>query len=748
MVHPGRYMENLNLSNKNDVILTSLEYTTGDTTYVSSTVIDGSSDSTSTILCYENTVDCTIRGFSITGGSGYDYYNGTSPYQIFGGGIFMYLNCSLNLINLNIHANKASMGGGICILQSCVVSMSNVNIYDNIARYRGGGLHLGSGIDGIPVINFNQENRCSIYNNLAQWGMDIDWFVYNGGSVAVYLKKFTIPHWEKYFASYFDWDYPPSPYTVFDIQESYLQPIEADLFVSPTGNDNNSGLSPATALKSPTIAMQRIASDSSHAWTVHLSAGIHHNIINGEYLPISVKDYTILEGISSNQTRLVAENMIDGTGAISMGIESSGMTIKNLAISTTNCTAVFSWGVYNCTFENIVIENCTFNRWAFITGSDLSSITLNNIILNNNTATLSNYGFFLSGETISMTDVVMQNSHTEGMPVNWYDRNCGGFDIYVYGTMTMTNCKFINNTHYSEDGFSNFRINNFSTQDETVVNIDNCLFAANSTFGGARDIDFVDPNTLNITNCTFANNEDEYTDYLHIGSDFTRIVNCIFSNNDAFYDINTTENTYIENCLFSKSNNIWRTNSGVPLDWGDNNLIGTDPLFSGSDPSLQSYYYLFADATNGYSPAIDAGTIDPSILPVGYQIPDYDAFGNIRIHGNGIDIGCFESPGYTGNVDNVSLPIKPFILSNYPNPFNHNTTISYSLPKDGDVTVNIFNIKGQLVKKLVSESKKSGAYNVSWNGDDQAGKKASSGLYFARMETNGKALTTKMIMLK
>ncbi|GAB1468911.1 hypothetical protein MASR2M64_16750 [Candidatus Cloacimonadota bacterium] len=86
LVHPGRYMENINMSDKSNIVLASFEYTTADTSYISSTIIDGSNGNTSTVLCYENTVNCTISGFSITGGKGYDYYHGTSPYQIFGGG--------------------------------------------------------------------------------------------------------------------------------------------------------------------------------------------------------------------------------------------------------------------------------------------------------------------------------------------------------------------------------------------------------------------------------------------------------------------------------------------------------------------------------------------------------------------------------------------------------------------------------------------------------------------------------------
>jgi flagellar hook assembly protein FlgD len=85
---------------------------------------------------------------------------------------------------------------------------------------------------------------------------------------------------------------------------------------------------------------------------------------------------------------------------------------------------------------------------------------------------------------------------------------------------------------------------------------------------------------------------------------------------------------------------------------------------------------------------------------------------------------------------------------NYPNPFNPETTISYSLPKNGDVSLSIYNTRGQLVKTLVNESKTIGTHRIVWIGDDNHGNKVSSGIYFTRMVTEGKSLTSKMLMLK
>ena len=88
------------------------------------------------------------------------------------------------------------------------------------------------------------------------------------------------------------------------------------------------------------------------------------------------------------------------------------------------------------------------------------------------------------------------------------------------------------------------------------------------------------------------------------------------------------------------------------------------------------------------------------------------------------------------------------LISNYPNPFNPTTTISYSLPAEGEVSIKIYNIKGQQVKQLVNGSQPEGYYDVVWNGKDAAGKQVSSGIYYYRLKACGKTINKKMLMLK
>ncbi|MDP8204245.1 MAG: C10 family peptidase [Candidatus Tenebribacter mawsonii] len=92
--------------------------------------------------------------------------------------------------------------------------------------------------------------------------------------------------------------------------------------------------------------------------------------------------------------------------------------------------------------------------------------------------------------------------------------------------------------------------------------------------------------------------------------------------------------------------------------------------------------------------------------------------------------------------------IKTSLDKNYPNPFNPTTTIRYSLANDGDVELNVYNVKGQKVRTLVNENKNSGHYQAIWDGTDNSKKQVASGVYFYRLTTSEKTLNKKMLLLK
>jgi hypothetical protein len=99
------------------------------------------------------------------------------------------------------------------------------------------------------------------------------------------------------------------------------------------------------------------------------------------------------------------------------------------------------------------------------------------------------------------------------------------------------------------------------------------------------------------------------------------------------------------------------------------------------------------------------------------------------------------------------LPKKYTLLRSYPNPCNPETWIPYLLPKDSIVTVSIYNLSGQLVRRLDLGERKAGRYvskdkAAHWDGKNEAGEVVASGIYFYTLQISGKdAIATKKLLL-
>ncbi len=118
------------------------------------------------------------------------------------------------------------------------------------------------------------------------------------------------------------------------------------------------------------------------------------------------------------------------------------------------------------------------------------------------------------------------------------------------------------------------------------------------------------------------------------------------------------------------------------------------------------------------------------------------------INSNAIFWGAFSCAELNAPVDFDFAPSKDFAISNYPNPFNPETRIEFSIPSDNNVKLEIFNIKGQKINTLVNKFETKGNHSVIWNGKSQSGSACSSGIYFYRLTSGNATQTHKMIMMK
>ena len=98
---------------------------------------------------------------------------------------------------------------------------------------------------------------------------------------------------------------------------------------------------------------------------------------------------------------------------------------------------------------------------------------------------------------------------------------------------------------------------------------------------------------------------------------------------------------------------------------------------------------------------------------------------------------------------NITVPMGIFALQqNFPNPFNPQTTIRFEVPKEAMVTIDIFNIRGQRVKRLINDNLSAGIHQVVWTGHDENGNTMSSGIYFYRMQSDSFVETRRMLLIK
>ena len=99
--------------------------------------------------------------------------------------------------------------------------------------------------------------------------------------------------------------------------------------------------------------------------------------------------------------------------------------------------------------------------------------------------------------------------------------------------------------------------------------------------------------------------------------------------------------------------------------------------------------------------------------------------------------------------DEIPTPVMPLRLNqNYPNPFNPSTSIRYYLPADEHVILEIFDVSGRRVARLLDRPEKKGHHVFEWNGRDQYDKPVSSGIYFYRLRAGKQSISKKMIILR
>lgn len=97
---------------------------------------------------------------------------------------------------------------------------------------------------------------------------------------------------------------------------------------------------------------------------------------------------------------------------------------------------------------------------------------------------------------------------------------------------------------------------------------------------------------------------------------------------------------------------------------------------------------------------------------------------------------------------NTPVPAKPFLNNNYPNPFNNTTEIEFGIPRQGHVSLTIYDVTGQWITNLVDGALAPGSHILKWNGTDSFGQAVPSGNYLLVMKSGGFTSSKKIVLLK
>jgi len=247
----------------------------------------------------------TFRNCKISYNSEGGIHSNQSPFEM--------SNCEIAYNGSN------TLGGGIYIFDtSCFLEA--VSIHHNQSS-QGGGIYLKQG-----EVTFSDENRCSIYSNTANVGLDL----YQVACTEIWdviIDTFSVIAPGNRYAN------PIYAYN-FDILNAAINLVNKDLYVSPEGDDSNDGLTMFTAFRSISQAVNVISANIDNPRTIFLAEGIYNQDITGESFPIILPSYisiisegeTCIEG--NTETSIFTANEVENT-------KLSGMILRNCKTAVT-----------------------------------------------------------------------------------------------------------------------------------------------------------------------------------------------------------------------------------------------------------------------------------------------------------------------------------------------------------------------------------------------------------------------------
>ena len=732
LVEPGTYVENINYNGKN-ITVGSLFLTTHDTSYISSTIIDGNSsglvvtfnngeNSTAVLcgvtlingsanygggICCDNYSNPDIRNVTISGNSAIEC----------GGGIYCY-NSSPSLQNVTITRNLATeYGGGISCFANSSPSLQNVTIADNSAELGGNAIYC-------------DNSSPSLLNSILWNDFPDEIYIFSGSVTATYSDiqggwtgtgnidsdpLFVDPGIGDYHlhvtSPCIDAGDPASPLdldgTIADMGAYYFhQHFGPVWYVSTTGSDITGNGSE----EYPFATIQRGINFSADTDTVLVEPGTYLENINYNGKNINVGSLFL----TTQDTTYTASTIIDGNSSGSVVTFSNGedSTAVLCGFTLINGYANDGGGILcdeysNPDIRNVIISgNSAMDNGGGIACISYSSPNLQNVIISNNSVINNGYGAGIFCEEYSNPDIrnaiISGNSGSRG----------GGIACISYSSPNLKNVIISNNSVNHYGGGIICGINSSPSLQNVTITGNSAGFR-----GGGLDIVGASPSLQNVIISN--NSSGERGGGIHFSSSSSSLINVTISGNSAIengggiycssdpvpnlqnvtiadnsagdnggaiYCINFVSSLSLLNSIlwndspqeiYIASGSVTATYSDIQGGWTGTGNIDSDPLFNDAPNNDYSLSSLSA-CINGGDPTTTIG-----------DVGEYDLAGNDRFFDssigagdlndvlNRIDMGAYEYSSESGTIpDGTMLSENQVINSDLYIPKHLTCTIS------------------------------------------------------------------------
>lgn len=716
IVYPGTYYENVNFIGRNFTLASTYLLNPVDSLR-HQTIIDGGATG-SCIRLTSGEQNSRIVGFTLQNGSGSSANGGSNN----GGGIY-FRDCTATLEKCIIKNNTAVSGAGMIIWNSNIHLMANT-IINNLANLFGGGIFIETNSNVI----FDSLMLNNIYLNYSQLGTDICKY-FESVTNHIILDTATVKNLNHYYLDAINSNMFPVPGNMtYEANHGIVEQANADVYVSPSGSNDNSGLSPGEPVQTIAYALAKIVSDSLVNNTIHLAPGTYSPSATGEKYPLCLKPNVPIIGAGMETSILDAEYNIN-MGKI--GRDENELQLKDFSFVKGNGHNMqFKFGgLWADHIKKIVLDSLHFqhNRSYYQTCTtimEIDSVFVKNCIFDYNRGIAHvnvNNSFRKKDTYFLLESSIFQNN----IPDSTSDESCAvrtfGLEYLLYGNGrihgNIVNCLVTDNDNYVISplpissgigivGHANTTIINSTIGNNMLLNQD-----------GAA-IGICCNSNANLYNCiVYGNNPDQ-----------------LFLWKEDYYSLADTLYVY-NSCIEDGAMGIYDYGQYNFVYYDEATNIDKDPKWIGQGE--------FPYAISFNSACIDAGTLN---LPEGIVLPENDLSGNPRIWGATIDMGAYEwSPVSIGEYPHKA-DIKEKLLKAAPNPMGYRTTISAIYMHKGHVKIEVYNNAGSRVKVLMDTQINNGNSEIIWIGDDYNNNILPSGIYHIIMFFDGKEVESLKIV--